>query len=148
LLRKDDTRTKAAHYINENIPIGTTIGATSIGDYLRWDWEFPKIDTEKYRVVDALEKPKFIILTSYDYVRMERALSSSKLHNYKWDPGSTVEWYKAHPPSEEVFRLYDDVLNEKGGKYKYRLVRKFEKNIFIPIEFPPPQIRIYERVED
>jgi hypothetical protein len=148
LLRKDDTRTKAAHYINKNIPIGTTIGATSIGDYLRWDWEFPKIDTEKYRVVDALEKPKFIILTSYDYVRMERALSSSKLHNYKWDPRSTVEWYKAHPPSEEVFRLYDDVLNEKGGKYKYRLVRKFEKNIFIPIEFPPPQIRIYERVED
>lgn len=51
-------------------------------------------------------------------------------------------------PSEEVFRFYDNILNEKGKKYKYRLIKKFEKNIFIPIEFPPPQIRTYERVED
>jgi len=35
LSRKDDTRTKAAHYIEENIPSGTTIGANSIGDYPR-----------------------------------------------------------------------------------------------------------------
>lgn len=148
LLRKDDTRTKAAHYIEEDIPIGTTIGATSIGDYPRWDWEFPKIDRAKYRIVDALERPKFIILTSYDYVKMEGALSSSKLHNYKWDPRYSKQWYKSHPPTEEVFRFYDDILNEKGEKYKYRLIKKFEKNIFIPIEFPPPQIRIYERAED
>jgi len=58
------------------------------------------------------------------------------------------EWYQAHPPSEEVFRFYDDILNEKGEKYKYRLIKKFEKNIFIPIEYPPPQVRIYERVEE
>ncbi len=148
LLRKDDTRTKAAYYIEENIPNGATIGATSIGDYPRWDWQFPKIDSEKYRTVDALEKPKFIILTSYDYIKMERAFSSSKLHNYKWDPKYSVEWYKSHPPSEEVFRFYDDILNGKGEKYKYRLIKKYEKYIFIPIEFPSPEIRIYEKVED
>ena len=148
LLRKDDTRTKAAHYIEENIPSGTTIGATSIGDYPRWSWELPKIDTEKYRIVDALEKPEFIIFTSYDYVEMEKALSSNKLHDYKWDSKYDKEWYQAHAPSEEVFRFYDDILNGKGEKYKYRLIKKFEKSIFIPIEFPPPQIRIYERVED
>lgn len=148
LLRKDDTRTKAAHYIEQNIPIGSTIGANSIGDYPRGSWELPKIDTEKYRIVDALEKPEFIILTSYGNVKMEKALSSNKLHDYKWDPKYAKEWYQAHPPSEEVFRFYDDILNEKGEKYKYRLIKKFEKNIFIPIEFPPPQIRIYERAED
>ncbi len=147
LLRKGDTRTKAAYYIEENIPNGSTIGATSIGDYPRWSWMFPKIDTEKYKIVDALEKPKFIILTSYDYVKMKSALSSSKLHNYKWDPKYAIEWQYSHPPSEEVFRFYDDILNEKGETYKYRLIKKFEKNIFIPIEFPSPEIRIYEIME-
>lgn len=148
LLRKDDTRTKAAYYIEENIPSGSTIGATSIGDYLRWSWMFPKIDNEKYKIVDALGKPKFIILTSYDYVKMGKALSSNKLHNYRWDPKYAKEWYQARPPSEEVFQFYDDILNEKGEKYKYQLIKTFEKNIFIPIEFPPPQIRIYQRVKD
>lgn len=148
LLRKDDTRTKAAHYIEENIPSDTTIGATLIGNYPRGSWELPKIDTEKYRIIDALKKPEFIILTSYSFVKMEEALSSGKLHNYKWDPKYAKEWYRAHPPSEEVFRFYDDILNEKGEKYKYRLIKKFEKNVFIPIEFPPPEVRIYERVED
>jgi len=148
LLRKDDTRTKAAYYIEENFPNGGTIGATSIGDYLRWSWQFPKIDTEKHKIIDALAKPKFIILTSSDYVRMERALESDKLHNYMWDPKYANEWHKAHIPSEEVFQFYDDILNEKGKKYKYRLIKKFEKNIFVPIEFPSPEIRIYERVED
>jgi Dolichyl-phosphate-mannose-protein mannosyltransferase len=147
LLRKDDTRTEAAYYIEQNIPNGATIGATSIGDYPRWSWMFPRIDREKYKIVDALEKPKFIILTSYDYAKMGRAFLSNKLHNYEWDRKYAMEWYKSHPPSEEVFRFYDDILNEKGGEYKYRLIEKFAKNIFIPIEFPSPEIRIYEKVE-
>lgn len=147
LIRKDDTRTKAAHYIEENIPSGATIGATSIGNYPRWSWMFPKIDIEKYRIVDALEKPDFIILTSYDYIHMKEALSSENLHNYKWDPKHADEWYRANPPSEEVFRFYDDILNDKGEEYNYKLVKKLEKNIFIPIEFSPPEIRIYEKVE-
>jgi hypothetical protein len=58
-----------------------------------------------------------------------------------------MEWYKSHPPSEEVFRFYDDILNGKGGKYKYRLIKKFERDSLIPIEFPPPMIRIYEKEE-
>jgi hypothetical protein len=60
----------------------------------------------------------------------------------------TKKWYQAHSPSEEVFRFYDNILNERGEKYKYRLIKQFEKNILIPIEFPPPLIRIYERIED
>jgi hypothetical protein len=38
-------------------------------------------------------------------------------------------------------------LKKKGNKYNYRLIKKFEKKIFIPIEFPPPQVRIYENLE-
>ena len=144
-MRKSDTRTEAAHFIDENIPGGSTIGATSIGDYPRFSWMMPKIDEKKYKVVDALEKSEFIVLTSYDYAAMEKALLSDKLHNYVWDSKFSKEWYLSHPPSEEVFRFYDNILNNKGEKYKYRLVKKFEKDIFIPIEFPPPQIRIYER---
>lgn len=146
-LRKDDTRTKAAYYIEKTMPYGSRIGAASIGDYQRWTWMLPKINTKKYKVVDPLEKPRFIILTSYDYVKMEEALLSNKLYNYSWDEKFSMEWYKAHPPSKEVFRFYDDILNNKGGEYKYRLIKKFEKNIYIPIEFPPPQVRIYERLE-
>jgi hypothetical protein len=170
LLRMNDTRTTAAHWIEKNFPQGATIGATSIGNYRRGDSRFPRIDTGKYKIVDALEKPKFIILTSYDYIEMEEVLSLSKvqnekwyrknatnwhpthspsnLHNYKWDPKHASEWHRSDPPSEEVFRFYDDLLNEKGNKYNYRLIKKFEKNIFVPIEFPSPGIRIYERVED
>ncbi len=85
VLRNNDTRTKAAYYIKKNISMGSTIGATSIGNYKRWNWMFPKIDEEKYKVIDALKKPEFIILTSYDFVKMEEALLSDKLHNYKWD---------------------------------------------------------------
>ena len=145
LQRKDETRTKSAHYIEEHIPEGATIGATSIGDYPRWSWMFPRIDPEKYKIIDALEQPEYIILTSNRFAKMERALSSSKLHDYEWDPMYAKEWYKAHPPSEEVFRFYDGVLNEKGEEYKYRLIKTFEKDNLIPIEFPPPRIRIYKK---
>jgi hypothetical protein len=146
-LRKNDTRTEAAYYIEKNIPEGSTIGAASIGNYPRWDWMFPKIDRNRFRVVDALQKPDYIILTSFDYKRIEEALISDKLHNYKWDPKFSAEWYRFHPPSEKVFRFYDEILNNKGEKYKYRLIKKFEKNIFVPIEFPPPQIRIYKSLK-
>jgi hypothetical protein len=147
LLRKNDTRTETAYYIEENIPAGSTLGATSIGNYSRWEWMLPKIDPSRFKVVDALQKPEYIILTSYDYKRMEEALISDKLHYYKWDPKFSAEWYRFHPPAEEVFRFYDEILNNKVMEYKYRLIKKFEKNIFVPIEFPPPQIRIYENLE-
>ena len=147
LLRKNDTRTEATYYIEENILPGSTIGATSIGDYPRWKWMFPQIDPSRFKVVDALQNPDYIILTSYDYKRMEEALISDKLHDYKWDPKFSEEWYRFHPPSEKVFRFYDEILNNKGMEYEYRLIKKFEKNIFVPIEFPPPQIRIYEKLK-
>lgn len=148
LLRKDDSRIEAAHYIDRNIPAGATIGATSIGNYPRWSWEFPMINPQKYRIVDAFEKPEIIILTSYDYENMEKALSSGKLHDYKWQENKSREWYLGKAPSEEVFRFYDDILNKKNIKYNYTMIQKFERNNFVPIEFPPPQIRIYERAED
>lgn len=147
ILRKNDTRTEAAYYIEQSIPLNSTIGAASIGDYQRWGWMLPKINTDKYKVIDPLEKPKYIILTSYDYVKMELALISNKLQNYTWDKKYSIEWYNAQPPSEEVFQFYDNILNKKGDKYQYRLIKKFEKNIIIPIEFPPPQVRIYENEE-
>jgi len=146
-LRKNDTRTEAAYYIENSIPTGSTIGAASIGDYQRWSWMLPKIDTNKYKVVDPLEKPRFIILTSYDYVKMEGALLSDKLHNYTWDKKYSMEWYNAYPPSDEVFEFYDNILNKKGCKFNYRLIKTFKKNILIPIEFPSPQVRIYESEE-
>ncbi len=146
-LRINDTRTAAAYYLEKNIPAGSRIGAASIGDYQRWSWMMPKIDAEKYKIADPLEKPEFIILTSYDFEKMEEALLSDKLHNYTWDKNFSAEWYRAHPPSREVFLFYDNVLNKKGNKYQYRLIKEFNKNVFIPIEFPPPRIRIYENVE-
>ncbi|HSR16540.1 MAG TPA: hypothetical protein VLM39_00490, partial [Ignavibacteriaceae bacterium] len=50
-------------------------------------------------------------------------------------------------PSREVFLFYENLLKKKGNKYNYRLIKKFEKKIFIPIEFPPPRVRIYENLE-
>ena len=56
LLRINDTRTAAAYYIEKNLAAGSTIGASSIGNYQRWSWMMPKIDTKKYKIVDPLEK--------------------------------------------------------------------------------------------
>jgi len=108
----------------------------------------PKIDPLKYKIADPLEKPEFIILTSYDYTKMEGALLSGKLHDYNWDKNYSTEWYMNIPPSHDVFLFYEDILNGKGNKFKYRLLKKFEKKIYIPIEFPPPQIRIYQRSDN
>lgn len=147
LLRTNDTRTAAAYYIEKNLAAGSTIGASSIGNYQRWSWMMPKIDTKKYKIVDPLEKPDFIILTSFDYEKMEEALLSDKLHNYIWEEKSSAEWYRRQPPSREVFLFYENLLKKMGNKYNYRLIKKFEKRIFIPIEFPPPRVRIYENLE-
>ncbi|HVO73816.1 MAG TPA: phospholipid carrier-dependent glycosyltransferase [Ignavibacteriaceae bacterium] len=146
--RLNDTRTAAAHYIDKNIAAGSSIGAGSIGNYQRWSWMMPKIDPLKYKIADPLEKPEFIILTSYDYTKMEGALLSGKLHDYNWDKNYSTEWYMNIPPSHDVFLFYEDILNGKGNKFKYRLLKKFEKKIYIPIEFPPPQIRIYQRSDN
>jgi len=145
-LRWDDTRTEAAHYIEEKVPRGTTVGIAYTSAQYPWRnrrWMYPKIDFKKYREVHFLHKPEIVILSSYDFVRIKKALKSDKLNaNYIWDRRYNKEWYRFSPPTPEIFRFYDLLLNKQEG---YALLKKFKKKIFFPIEFPPPEIRIYRR---
>lgn len=149
VLLLDDTRSEASAYIQANIPAGATVGYWYIGTTFRGGWELPFVDPEIYRFADNLDHPEYVILTSQSYLRFERALSSDDLSaDYVWDPQFAFAWYMGRIPAPEVFEFYDYFLNGIGEKYNYELIEVFDPlNINVPIEFPPPEIRIYRRID-
>jgi hypothetical protein len=62
---------------------------------------------------------------------------------YVWDPRFNAEWYLSAPPSPRLFEMYADLLGGRGGLYT--LVKSFQPRLLAPVEFPPPEIRIYRR---
>ncbi|WP_406657580.1 glycosyltransferase family 39 protein [Methanolobus sp. ZRKC2] len=143
--RTTDTRIIASEYISNNIARGSSISDSGyIGNYARWEWNLPRIDSEKYDVKSCFEKPDYIVLTSFRFVPMAKALNSPNLgDNYTWDENYSTMWYRQVIPESEVFLFYDDLLNNKSQKYNYSLVKSFKQEPKIPIEFPAPEIRIY-----
>jgi len=108
-LRWDDTRTEAAHYIEEKVPRGTTVGIAYTSAQYPWRnrrWMYPKIDFKKYREVHFLHKPEIVILSSYDFVRIKKALKSDKLNaNYIWDRRYNKEWYRFFSANAGDFQI-------------------------------------------
>ena len=149
VLMLNDTRSEASAYIQANIPAGATVGYWYIGSTFRGGWELPFVDPEIYRFADNLDSPEYVILTSQKYLPFAQALSSTYLSaDYVWDPQFAFAWYMGRIPDPEVFEFYDYFLNGVGEKYHYELIEVFDPlNINIPIEFPPPGIRIYRRID-
>lgn len=144
----NDTRSQAAEYIEKNIPSGVTIGNVVVGNLARSGWHMPGVDGTKYLLVDNLEKPEYVILSSLTFTWFQSALTSGHLsENFIWDQKYSF-WPRNLIPEPEVFLFYDSLLNNRGNDYEYRLIKVFERDLSASIEFPPPEIRIYQRIDN
>lgn len=130
-MRLDDPRDRATAYLARTCPPGTRVGlgVLSMADFSLERWPYPWVDLQRFGVSTFLSLPDVIVLSSTDYEPAERALRGEK-----------VEWYKGVPPPPRVLSLYGELL---GGRTPYRLVADFKPRLLAPIEFPPPEIRIY-----
>lgn len=148
-LRLHDTRPLAAQYIDREFPEGTTIGFSAVSEKYTWKnhgWRYPKVNLSKFKETNFLEKPDVFIASSYDYERILETLKSGKLSDdYALDPVYYKEWYRYGAPSPKIFKFYDDLfLKEKSD---YFLLKIFKIKVNVPIEFSPPEIRIYKKLK-
>lgn len=143
LMRRDDPRTRAARFLSSTFPHGTRIGMgmTSKILFTTNSWTLPHLDERAYGVSSMLSLPPVLALSSADFEPIEQALRSPKLlPGYRWDPRHNADWFLSAPPSPDVFLLYDEILHRPTA---YRLAAVFKTPLLAPIEFPPPEIRIY-----
>jgi len=146
-LRFNDTRLSAAKFIMQHIPEGTTIGISGVSEIYDWrwhPWRYPKIDFQRYRVVNFLYEPEILILNSDDFKKVMKTLNSGKLlKNYILPEAHYKDWYRYSAPSPRLFKFYDDLLVK--NKTSYLLLKTFQRRVNVPLEFPPPEIRIYRK---
>lgn len=147
-LRLNDTRPLVSKFIAENVPKGTTLGISSVSEKYNWrthPWRYPKINFKQYRMVNFLSEPDIVVLSSYDYEPILKTLKSGKLlKNYVLPKEYHKDWYRYSAPSPRIFKFYDDLLIKKSKKYF--LLKIFRSNVNVPLEFPPPEIRIYKKM--
>jgi hypothetical protein len=145
-LRINDTRIVAAKFIMQNIEAGRSVGLGYTSEKYKntHNWINPRINWNKYKQVDLLSRPEFIVLSSYTYKKILNTLNSDKIDDdYVLRQEYFTEWYRNSPPSPELFRFYHDLLIAKHSDYA--LMKSFQIDSRVPIEFPPPEIRIYSR---
>jgi hypothetical protein len=146
--RYPDTRSIASQYINEKIPPGSTIGIAYRSARFGWrthDWVYPKINFGVLHYVDFLEKPEFLVVSSYDANQILQALKSGLLNaDFSVPPYLVNQWYQSSPPSPEIFKFYNNLYFSDDAPYE--LIQKFRpRRLLVPIEFPPPVIEIFRR---
>ena len=89
------------------------------GDY----WIFPDVDSTRYRIVAASERPSFLVVSD-------------------WTPGLGEIWNTEQAPSAEQYRLHDRLLQENWG---YVLVGYWAPATPLPVEFTFRSIGLYRR---
>jgi MFS family permease len=144
--RFHDTRPPAARYLAETLRPGTTVGFSSVSEVYPWTrhrWRFPTVDLIRVREVPLTEQPEVVITSSHELGQMAAALRSEHLlPGYHWDPAFTSIWYRHEAPSPALFRFYEALLADDGP---YVLERRFRARTLVPLEVPPPEIRIYRK---
>lgn len=143
--RLTDSRPLVSRYMNGNIPPGSTVGVCGLSEEYPWTshpWRYPAVDGARFRLMDFLDNPEFILLLESDAARAEEELNSGKLSDGFVLPARYGrEWYRYSPPSPRIFRFYHRLLIAKDSGY--RLVASFPRKLRVPLEFPSPGIRIY-----
>jgi hypothetical protein len=146
-LRWNDTRPSAALYIEQNILPGTSIGIGVVSEKYNWNahaQRYPRINFKKFKQTYFLERPEVLILSSADYEQILKAFRDYEFSDgYVLDKEYYKNWYRYSAPSARIFEFYDDLLLK--NKTEYRLVKTFKIDVNVPIENPPPEIRIYRR---
>jgi hypothetical protein len=142
--RYSDTRTDAARYISKKLPEGSRIAFASTSPDLDWSvhaWRYPVIDEDRFEIVGLFDQPDFIIIEGYSYSEMRDALSSGLLDDeYRWPDSEAARWYHREIPPPATFRLFDEIFRNRGP---YAEVESWSVRTTVPIEFPPPDIRLY-----
>jgi hypothetical protein len=148
ILRLTDSRPLAARYIDRTVEEGSSIGIGYVSEEYSWrhfPWWYPRIDYSKFKEVDFLNEPEVLIISSYAFSQIQETLVSGKLSNeYVLPEKHQREWYRYSAPSPSIFELYDQLLNK--GNSNYVLEKSFMCKVNVPIEFPPPEIRIYRKM--
>jgi len=145
-IRFHDTRPLAIRYLAAALKPGTTVGFSSVSEKYPWSthrWRYPWVDLKSVREVPLSQQPEVFIVTAEDIEQMAQALHSPHLlPGYQWDPAWDFTWYRHSPPSPALFRFYEAFLENNNP---YVLDKVFEVAVPVPIELPPPQIRIYKK---
>lgn len=142
---KGDTRAIASEYIAENIPEGSTI-ALHVGNEVGWSWQTVIIDDNKHTVVNALDDPDFIVITSLRTKKIKNLFEQNtdfgdpELMKVIWYPVGSDERPGKVPGAEE-FDMYANIFNEVD----YAVYKEFRKDTFVPVEAESPVITIYGR---
>jgi hypothetical protein len=143
-LRLNDTRPEATRFLDANVAPGTTVGLAGAAESRSarmHRWRYPRVDFDRFVETSPLERPQILVFSSTDYRAVLDTLRSGRL-----GPGYAVpeelrrEWYRYRPPTATMFGLYDEILVQEKD---YRLLRAFRVEVPVPLEFPPPEIRIY-----
>jgi hypothetical protein len=170
LMLGEDTRETSSKWIYENVPEGSSIGIKSKGTITSLSWWYqPYIAYSEHKYFANLTKysdkehrynltyytdyPDYVVLTERTYPFFENILESEYLINYTWTGEPYIgESEEGEPIPSETFMFFDDVLNGKQQRFKYKLVAKFEKNPhFLGFErkkndpFLSPTILIYQK---
>lgn len=126
LARLTDARTRAARFVNSQLPRGATLGVATDSAEYDWrhhQWRYPAVDWQRFVEVPFLRQPEFVVASSIELRLMDEALHSEKLQDgFIWDPRYRGDWYQLMPPSPAVFRFYDGLLQGRT----YELIRSFE----------------------
>jgi len=143
-LRLRDPRTRAARFMARSIPPGSTLGVATPYPEVVSAWEYPRMDNPRWRRIDFLQHPDFVVVSSISYDLMAQAVHSPKLgKNYTWDPSALRDWYQYRPPSPEVFKFFAKLVD---GSEDYVLYQSFEPpSVGLPVDFAGIGVRIYAR---
>ena len=143
-LRYPDTRTLAAHFIEETVEPGSSIGLAYVSPtFGPHAWQYPRIDFERFEAVDFLAGPDVLVVPSVVSDPVEKALRSGKLDaTYRWPEAYANEWYGRKSPSPAIFRFFEQLSN---GTSQYEPLKQFEPRRLVPIEFGSPVITLYGR---
>jgi hypothetical protein len=142
--RLADTRVGAARYIDKQYGPGTTIAFSMVSEKVprRHRWRNPKLANSDHVEVTLFDQPDVLVTSSFDLSQIETALNSEYLSdNFEWDPAGNSRWYRYLAPSTRLFQFYDELLRGDGS---YKLVKVFSPSSVVG-EFPPPEVRIFER---
>lgn len=146
-MRARDPRTLAAQYLDRIAPAHASIAlayATEEDERQRVRWQYPTIDSTKYRLVSVFDDPDFVVASSDGYGRIEALLRSHKLlPGYVVAPEYRGEWWQSSPPSPRRLYFFDSLL--KRGDSGYELAAEFPLALAIPIDMGGYTIRIYRR---